>query len=421
MSTSSQPVRTWPKRIGRILLTLVSVVSLGAAGLLGLFALVVLRPAWEGGAENLFVWMIALVGVPLLVVQLVFSLILLLLRKRLALLRAALVVSLLAMAVNLGALSGVIALHVHAERLAAEAQASDTAALAGLEQAVQTGDVGRARAILGNLRMAAIFTGPPATRVLNAVVDRKDRAMLQMLLEQCPSLPCSASPYRTAGPLHRAAAAGDTDIARLLIEKGFKVNQGDAAYRTPLAYATENGRSGMAEFLASRGAVAQDRTSQVLDAAASRDGATVRRLVEEGADPNTSAGWGQTLLHYAAGDDDRETAELLLGKGADVNARNQAGETPLHVAARRNQAEMIRFLASKGADAGATNRGGITALDCAREGGHPEAAGALEALAGRRKPPPSECCLVRQRSLADLCVAGPGPLYLAPGDSPGAD
>jgi hypothetical protein len=387
MSTSSQPAATWPKRIGRILLTLLSVLSFGLAGFVLLFALLVLPPAWDGGIENLFVWMIAVVGVPLLVVQLVFSIILFLLRKRLAPLRIALVASCLAVAVNVGAQSGVIALHVHGERLAAQAGAADTATLAGLEQAVQAGDVARVGAILGNLRMVAIFTGQPATRVLNAVVDRKDRAMLQMLLERCPSLPYSASPYRTAGPLHHAAAGGDTDVARLLIDKGFKVNQGDATYRTPLAYAAENGRTGMAEFLASRGAVGQDRASQILDAAASRDGATVRRLVEEGADPNTAQGWGQTLLHYAAGEGDKETAELLLRKGADVNARNQAGETPLHVAARRNQAEMIRFLASKGAEVGATNRGGSTALDCAREGGHQEAAGALEELAGSRKPP----------------------------------
>jgi hypothetical protein len=387
MSTSSQPAATWPKRIGRLLLTLLSILSFGLAVLVLLFALLVLPAAWDGGAESLFVWMIAVVGVPLLVVQLIFSIILFLLRKRLAPLRVALVVSYLAMAVNIGAQSGVIALHVHGEKLAAQAGAADTAALAGLEQAVQSGDVGRVGAILGDLRMAAIFTGPPATRVLNAVVDRKDRAMLERLLEKCPSLPYSAPACKTAGPLHHAAAGGDTDIARLLIDKGFKVNQGDATYRTPLAYATENGRTKMAEFLASKGAVGQDRASQILDAAASRDGATVHRLVEEGVDPNTSQSWGQTLLHYAAGEGDKETAELLLRKGADVNARNQAGETPLHVAARRNQAEMIRFLASKGAEGGATNRGGNTALDRAREGGHQEAAGALEELAGHRKPP----------------------------------
>jgi hypothetical protein len=387
MNATSQPAAAWPKRIGRILLTLVSVLSLGLAAPVLLFALVVLPPAWDSGlTENFFVLLIAIAGVPLLAMQLVFGIVLVALRRRLAPLRAALVVSALAMAANLSAQAGVVGFHVHNRQLAARAVAADTAALAGLEQAVQAGDVDRAATLLGDLRVVTLFTGRPAVQVLSAVVDRKDRAMLAVLLEKCPSLPYSASPGKTAGPLHRAAAAGDVEAARLLIDKGFKVNQGDEAYKTPLAYATESGRTEMAEFLASRGAVIEDVASRVLDAAAAGDGATVRRLVEEGVDPNTSQGWGQKLLHYAAGEGDRQTAELLLGKGADVNARNQAGETPLHAAALRNQAEMIRFLASKGADVDAASRAGCTALDYAREGGRQEAAKALEELVAGRKP-----------------------------------
>ena len=386
MNAPGQRAATWPQRICRVLLTVVSLFVLGLACVVLLFALLVLPPAWDSGlTENFFVWLITLVGVPLLVVQLVFGIVLVLLRKRLAPLRAALVLSALAMMANLGAQAGVVGFVVHNDRLAAQAYAADAAAVAGLEQAVQAGDVARARTLLGDLRMVTLFTGRPAAQVLGAVIDRKDLAMLTMLLEKCPSLPYSASPNKAAGPLHRAAAVGDVEIARLLIDKGFKVNQGDAAYKTPLAYATASDRTEMAEFLASRGALPKDRAAKVLDAAASGDGAAVRRFVEEGVDANTSQGWGQTLLHYAAGAGDRETAELLLGKGSDVHARNQAGETPLHVAARRNQAEMIRLLVSKGADVGAKSRAGYTALDYAREGGCQEAAKALEELIAQRR------------------------------------
>lgn len=386
MDASSQPAATWPRRIGRIVLILVSVFALGAAGLLLLFALLVLFPAWDGGIEAIFVGHIVMVGVPLLGAQLVFGIVLLVLRKRLASLRAAFVLVALAVVANLGALGGVVALLVHNDRLIVEAHAADAAALADLEEAVQAGDVGRAGTLLENLRVAALLPGEPAARMLSAVVDRHDRAMLEMFLEKCPSLPHSASPDQAAGPLHRAAAVGDIEIARLLIAKGFQVNRGDETYRTPLAVATEHGRTEMAEFLASQGAVMEDRASKALDAAADRDGATVRRLVEEGVDPNTFRGWGRTLLHYAAGEGDRETAELLLGRGADVNARDAAGETPLHAAARRNRAEMIRLLASKGADADATSRGGYTALDCARASGHQESILAIEQLVMGRKP-----------------------------------
>ena len=388
MNGTGQPAATWPKRIGRVLLTVLSLLCLGLGCVVLVFALAVLPSAWDSGlTDNYFVWLIAIVGVPLLAAQLVIGVILLFLRKRLAPLRAALVLAALAMMANLGALAGVIGFLVHNDRLAAQAHAADAAALAGLEQAAQAGDVDRARTLLGDLRVVTLLTGRSAVRMLNGVVDRKDRAMLAMLLEKCPSLSRSASGQKSAGPLHRAAAAGDIEAARLLIDTGFKVNQGDAAYKTPLAYATASGRTEMADFLASRGALPEDRAAKVLDAAANGDGATVRRLVQEGVDPNTSQGWGQTLLHYAAGAGDRETAELLLGKGSDVNARNQAGETPLHVAAHRNQAELIRLLMSKGADVDAKSRAGYTALDYAREGDRQEAAKALEGLNAQRRTP----------------------------------
>ncbi len=387
MNAPSQPPATWPKRIGRIILTLLSVLSLGLAALVLGFALLVLPQAWDSGlTENFFVLLISIAGVPLLAMQLVFGIVLVALRRRLAPLRFALVVSALAMAANLGAQAGVIGFHVHNRQIAAQAQAADVAALAGLEQAVQAGDADRAATLLGDLRVVTLFAGRPAMEMMGAVIDRKDRAMLAVLLEKCPSLPYSASPDKTAGPLHRAAAAGDVEVARLLIDKGFKVNHGDEAYKTPLAYATAGGRTEMAEFLASRGGVSEDVASRVLDAAAAGDGATVRRLVEAGVDPNTSQGWGPSLLHYAAGAGDRQTAELLLGKGADVNARNQAGETPLHAAAIGNQAGMIRLLASKGADVDAVSRAGCTALDYAREGNRQEAAKVLEELVAPRKP-----------------------------------
>ena len=140
--------------------------------------------------------------------------------------------------------------------------------------------------------------------------------MLETLLAKCPSLPFTASVHGEPGPLHHAAAAGDIEIARLLVNKGFNVNAGDADYKTPLAWANEHGRTEMAAFLAARGAVAEDRVSRALDAAAKGDGATVRRLLDEGLDPNTSQAWGKTLLHYAAGWGDTQTAERLLKQGA---------------------------------------------------------------------------------------------------------
>ena len=347
-----QPAARWPRRIGRTALTLLAIGMLRLAAV-GLFlALMLIGSAWDGGMGVLLVGLVPLIGIPLIVVQFALILVLFLLRKRLGWLWLALIASALAMLLVVGAEVGYFALVAHDNQLAAQAQADDEATLADLERVVQTGDVARARKLLGDLRVAALLTGRPAADMLNGVVDRKDRPMLEMLLATCPALPWAASVHGVAGPLHHAASAGDLEIARLLIDKGFGVNAGDADYKTPLAWAKEHGRTEMAEFLISRGAVSEDRVSMALDAAARGDGATVRRLVQDGLDPNTSQAWGKTLLHYAAAWGDTETADLLLKKGADPAARNHAGETPLDVAARKNQAETVKFLTDKGAKSG---------------------------------------------------------------------
>ena len=166
MNAPIQPAARWSTRIARIGLTLLAVVMLGAAGV-GLFlALVVVGSAWDGGMGVMFVWFIPLIGVPLLVVQFALSLVLLLLRKRLAPLRFALVASALAMVLLLGAQTGLVALTVHNDRLAAAIRAEDAATLADLEQAVQAGDAARAGRLLGDLRLAALFTGQAADEAL---------------------------------------------------------------------------------------------------------------------------------------------------------------------------------------------------------------------------------------------------------------
>ncbi len=70
-------------------------------------------------------------------------------------------------------------------------------------------------------------------------------------------------------PLHYAAASGDQDIARLLIERGAKldaISPPASGSLTPLMMAAREGHPDMADFLAAKGANPQLRNSEGLTA-----------------------------------------------------------------------------------------------------------------------------------------------------------
>jgi ankyrin repeat protein len=79
------------------------------------------------------------------------------------------------------------------------------------------------------------------------------------------------------------------------------------------------------------------------------DVATVRTLLDRGADPNVADHAGATALIWAV--DDLEKATLLVQRGAKVNVRSADGRTPLLIAAaRRGATPVVRLLLERGAD-----------------------------------------------------------------------
>ena len=99
----------------------------------------------------------------------------------------------------------------------------------------------------------------------------------------------------------------------------------------------------------------------------------VRKLIQEGVDPNCpgyNADWlGSTALHYACREGHAETAEMLITDyGSDVNALNWIDCTPLYYAAHSGNIEVVELLLRHRVY---LNGKGPSALNVACSRGHP--------------------------------------------------
>ncbi|MEW6279085.1 MAG: ankyrin repeat domain-containing protein [Candidatus Eremiobacterota bacterium] len=86
-----------------------------------------------------------------------------------------------------------------------------------------------------------------------------------------------------------------------------------------------------------------------------RDLASLRLLVECGADVDLPNRYGSTPLASAAGGGHSEAARYLLSRGADPNHRDNSGLTPLHIAALAGKPGVARILLEHGADVNASD------------------------------------------------------------------
>jgi ankyrin repeat protein len=105
-----------------------------------------------------------------------------------------------------------------------------------------------------------------------------------------------------------------------------------------------------------------------------------RLLLEKGAKVDAVANNSTHVmpLHSAASARNLDAARLLLEREAPVNARQQGGWVPLHAAAQNGDRDMVDLLLAHGADVEIANDAGKTAAMVAREKRHSEIAAFLE-------------------------------------------
>jgi ankyrin repeat protein len=169
-------------------------------------------------------------------------------------------------------------------------------------------------------------------------------------------------------PLSTAAAWGQNEIVRLLLEKGADIEAVDRRQTRALHYAAENGDEDIVKILLEKHADIKAKDDQGRTALFwARKPDVVRVLINYGADVNEQTYQKWTRLILAAHNGEEEIARCLLNAGARTETKDAYGMTPLLRAVGSGHSSIVRLLLEKGADTNARDESGTTALALAIE------------------------------------------------------
>ena len=183
-------------------------------------------------------------------------------------------------------------------------------------------------------------------------------------------------------PLFLASKLGKSNIVRILLRNGAKVNTVDELGRTALQSACEENYENVVDVLLAHeadpnaGGPNELRTSRntcLGGAIKSRNATVVQKLLESGADVNLYNELNQkfdwpiqrvssdgSYFHHALSQSSPKIVEILCKHGCDVNVRDDNDETPLFLAVRQADIESSKILLKHGANPNAVTEQGNT-------------------------------------------------------------
>lgn len=175
---------------------------------------------------------------------------------------------------------------------------------------------------------------------------------------------------RGATPLMHAAAFGDLETLKLLLDAGADVNAHNDFNATALLWAAREPEK--ARILIEHGANVNVQSKQgrtpLMVASLRRGGsAVVALMLAKGADVNLKDSRNSTALSLAASVGDAESVKLLLAAESNPNIANRMGASPINMASYGRSAEAVHLLMQKDVDVNnATTGSGLLRKDTAR-------------------------------------------------------
>lgn len=216
-----------------------------------------------------------------------------------------------------------------------------------------------------NLAKKLVEAGAEIGDALHEAVKGGNEGVVDDLLEHGSSVDSTNSGSKT--PLHHAAQNGNAAMVKLLLVKGADKDALDSQQWTPLYLSTFFGHVLATLALLADGANINLRyntsKSTVVHVAAQKGNDVIlEAAIEHGADVNAADVYKDTPLHEAGSFNNVGAIDVLVDAGANMAARNGSGCTPLHHAAIDVRLEASRYLLGHGADVNSQNKNNETPL-----------------------------------------------------------
>ncbi|KAH7324188.1 ankyrin repeat-containing domain protein [Stachybotrys elegans] len=195
--------------------------------------------------------------------------------------------------------------------------------------------------------------------------------------------PNSFTSHCTGGTaLQEACIAGNTDTARVLLERGANPNHGAGELFSPLTAATYQANGDLVELLLARGADSNyiggpSKSSPLINAAGTLQAKYVTLLLRYRANMDYQDEDGDTALMACAALGDDDCVQTLIDHGAGLNIVGAHWGTALHAAAAGGYAATCRLLLKHGANPEQLGGPYLTAIQAAAASGDPDCVKAL--------------------------------------------